>query len=434
MDFIIYYFVSIVNCYISVLIIFDYFKTNFSLSYEKQLIYSFSSILIALIIGSINLLEIPILNFSSWIFLLSICICILFYDAWNGKKQLFYNLYFLLFALTFIETISTSLYELFVLAIVNIDVPNLTHTVIKMAISKTAIIFIYQLTKAKWLTRKKSDYIPKNQMILYILLTLCSIINMCLNAKISYFNYNVHDQVLGYLSIIIIVFINLYIMQIFDYIIENQKLKNKISLSEQQANLQLNYYKQLNANYQQSLRVLHDIDKHINILENLYKNHDYMRADNYLESIDKLISEFVLTSYTTHPVLNLILNEKKRIAEKNSTSFSCFIEHVDFNFMEDIDITTIFSNLLDNALTETLKYEQKGEIILTVNSHNNFIIINIKNTYLSPVSHIFPSEKYGIGLYNVENSVKKYGGTLKITSSNNFFDCNILLSNTSPNT
>lgn len=58
MDFIIYYFVSIVNCYISVLIIFDYFKTNFSLSYEKQLIYSFSSILIALIIGSINLLEI----------------------------------------------------------------------------------------------------------------------------------------------------------------------------------------------------------------------------------------------------------------------------------------------------------------------------------------------------------------------------------------
>ena len=223
-------------------------------------------------------------------------------------------------------------------------------------------------------------------------------------------------------------------MQIFDYIIENQKLKNKISLSEQQANLQLNYYKQLNANYQQSLRVLHDIDKHINILENLYKNHDYMRADNYLESIDKLISEFVLTSYTTHPILNLILNEKKRIAEKNSTSFSCFIEHVDFNFMEDIDITTIFSNLLDNALTETLKYEQKGEIILTVNSHNNFIIINIKNTYLSPVSHIFPSEKYGKGLYNVENSVKKYGGTLKITSSNNFFDCNILLSNTSPNT
>ena len=68
MDFIIYYFVSIVNCYISILIIFDYFKTNFSLSYEKQLIYSFSSILIALIIGSINLLEIPILNFSSWIF------------------------------------------------------------------------------------------------------------------------------------------------------------------------------------------------------------------------------------------------------------------------------------------------------------------------------------------------------------------------------
>ena len=47
--------------------------------------------------------------------------------------------------------------------------------------------------------------------------------------------------------------------------------------------------------------------------------------------------------------------KRNELQKKNSTSFSCFIEHVDFNFMEDIDITTIFSNLLDNALTETLK-------------------------------------------------------------------------------
>ena len=57
--------------------------------------------------------------------------------------------------------------------------------------------------------------------------------------------------------------------------------------------------------------------------------------------------------------------------------------------MEDIDITTIFSNLLDNALTETLKYEQKGEIILTVNSHNNFIIINIKIHIYHPLAIFF---------------------------------------------
>ena len=36
-------------------------------------------------------------------------------------------------------------------------------------------------------------------------------------------------------------------MWLLEYIIENQKLKSKIARSEQQANLQLKYYKQLDA-------------------------------------------------------------------------------------------------------------------------------------------------------------------------------------------
>ena len=219
-------------------------------------------------------------------------------------------------------------------------------------------------------------------------------------------------------------------MKLFDYIIENYNLKAKISLSEQQATMQLNYYEHLNANYQKSLQVIHDVDKHINTLEQLYKNTEYETANDYIRGIDKLISNFVLTPYCSNMVLNIILNDKKNESKKKGIQFSCVIDHVDFNFMDNIDITTIFSNLLDNSLKASALCTEKKEISVTVCSHNNFIIINIKNSCDQyNTSGMLSSNEYGTGLFNVENSAKKYDGFLKLTYSPKDFTCNVILNN-----
>lgn len=144
-----------------------------------------------------------------------------------------------------------------------------------MAISKLLIICLYQVTKNRYLSKQHS-VLPMKQLILYILLSFCSIVNICLNAKIGYsVTIPETDKYIGYLTIIITVFINLHIMWLLEYIIENQKLKSKIARSEQQANLQLKYYKQLDTNYQKSLQMIHDIDKHVNTIEQLYKSNEF---------------------------------------------------------------------------------------------------------------------------------------------------------------
>lgn len=337
----------------------------------------------------------------------------------------------MIFLLTFFETIGVALYELFVVTVVKHNLPPTADMVFKMAISKVIVIWLYQVGKNTCLTKKQFEHAPKKQLFLYCLLTFFSIINICLNAKINHSTESNIDRFFGYFSIIIVVLVNLYIMKLFDYIIENEKLKNRISLSEQQANLKLKYYKKLDANYQKSLQTLHDVDKHINTLEHLYKSNDFERANRYLESINKLISGFILIPYTTNTVLNIILNEKQVEAQKKDIIFKCSIDNIDFDFMDDIDITTIFSNLIDNAITASATCKALKQIILNVSSHNNFVVINIKNNYTQIIQNEPFSEKhYGIGLYNVENSLKKYEGSLKITCSKNDFECNVVLSNT----
>lgn len=126
--------------------------------------------------------------------------------------------------------------------------------------------------------------------------------------------------------------------------------------------------------------MIHDIDKHVNTIEQLYKSNEFEKADNYIKGMDRLISDFVLFPYSNNTVLNLILNEKKIFAEQHGILYKCTVEQTDFRFMDDIDITTIFSNLLENALSASALCKTNKEVSVIVSSHNNFVIINVKNS------------------------------------------------------
>ena len=97
------YFVSVINCYVSAQLIFDHFKINFNSIYSQKWIYNIVTISVGVLIGIINLFNYPILNFASWIIILTPVICLLFYDPWSSKKTLLLDLYFFIFLLTFFE-------------------------------------------------------------------------------------------------------------------------------------------------------------------------------------------------------------------------------------------------------------------------------------------------------------------------------------------
>ena len=54
--------------------------------------------------------------------------------------------------------------------------------------------------------------------------------------------------------------------------------------------------------------------------------------------------------YSSNRMLNIICNDKLSLARHPAVAISVEIGDVDFSDLRDIDITTIFANLLDNAL------------------------------------------------------------------------------------
>ena len=152
-----------------------------------------------------------------------------------------------------------------------------------------------------------------------------------------------------------------------------------------------------------------------------------------------MLSPLIPQNLTSQPMLNILLADKRQEAEKLGIEVTYEIEHVDFGFMEPIDVTTVFGNILDNAIEASIKARQdrpdaKALIVLKIHPYYEMIAIAVENSTIQalewkdgrPVSR--KDGQHGIGLKNVEQTIEKYDGTMQLTMEHGFFHCNIVLS------
>lgn len=240
------------------------------------------------------------------------------------------------------------------------------------------------------------------------------------------------EHILILINIGCILFADLYFLYLARFVEENNQLKVKLRLLEQQSLLQYEFYDEQKEKYNESIKILHDVDKHLNMIEVMYQASEHKTALIYAQEIGKMLIPLSLEDYTNNPILNVILNDKKRIAIYHKIKFNLEIGIVDLSFMEPIEVTTIFGNLLDNAIDACDMVPQDRFIKIKLDKYHDFTVINIMNStapiekwhHGKPVS--MKGKNHGIGLLNVENVIKKYNGSMVLEEENRIFFCKII--------
>ena len=110
------------------------------------------------------------------------------------------------------------------------------------------------------------------------------------------------------------------------------------------------------------------------------------------------------------------------------------IDFKGIDFIEPLDISTIFGNALDNAIEGVEKLsEDKRTILIKAGKINEFLSIVVENNYNPEIKlenkKTTKKDKFlhGYGIQNIENAVKKYNGTCTITKENEKFTLKILI-------
>lgn len=230
-----------------------------------------------------------------------------------------------------------------------------------------------------------------------------------------------------------ILILNIYVTHIFDAISKNNILQNEINLYHQQSKLQHRYYDNLESKYMQSRKLIHDIRNHLQSIERLYELKDNDRAKEYTNDIHIMLNELNQKYYTSNRVLNVILNDKFLSIKNAEIKLDYKIGDVNLDFIREIDVTTIFANLLDNSIEAASKVETNRFINFYVNQFNDFVVINIVNSMKDrPINknNRFKTTKKnheGLGIENVRKTLEQYEGTMVVDYTEDEFKVNIVI-------
>lgn len=178
----------------------------------------------------------------------------------------------------------------------------------------------------------------------------------------------------------------------------------------------------------------HDLKHQIEVLR---KEQDPEKRNDFLNQMEDEIKQYELQNKTGNRVLDTVLTGKSMYCDKHGITLTSVVDGSLLDFMETMDICSIFGNALDNAIESvvTIPEKEKRLIHLTVAQQKSFILIRVENYFEGSLEYCkgelesTKKEKtfHGYGIKSIRYTVNKYDGAVDIDTENQWFTLNILI-------
>lgn len=425
---IVLYFSSCLSCFIVITMLLGFMDGRYHRTVKKGYIYIGIKVCFVFGIAFVNMLNNAFFNFTMWIFFVSFSAFFLYYEDLEKPLKRVIECEVLIFLIAICESFGVVIADwILVYLHIEIQTPVMLYCV-ETAFSKIVLIFLYYMAINR-LMKKVDVPFTKQQYVFNIVIILYSFIDIIVIADNM---ARRPDNYLLVLNLGCIVLAALYLLYFIKVIYEKNYLEYEVKMLERQAEMQYEYYLRQEKKYSKTVQVLHDVNKHIKTIEQLYRNGYQEDLTRYTNEIGGKLQTLIPVQYTGNPILDILLTDRVAIMSEKDIEFAVNIDHVSLDFLDAIDITTIFGNLLDNAIEACERVTGKRKIIVEISTYHEMLSICVKNTFLSvqwrnglPVSE--KGKNHGIGLFNVRHSVDKYDGNMKLREEAAMFVVDIFL-------
>ncbi|MBH7417156.1 sensor histidine kinase [Clostridioides difficile] len=375
---------------------------------------------------------------------------ILAFIAWGGYYNYFYkmgyikySIFFYLFSVYY-KCLDAVIYRILFFAITgnvisskeSLLVPYLESIKIQIY-SNIIIILIYLIfsffrKSIKLISQDKRNYVyllfallvnTMNMLVNYVLKKLERFGS--LHSEGYYFDNFVNPKLVGASSIFLIL--------LFKEIIKENRLKSQAELIKNKLDMQYAHYLSIQESHMRVKKLYHDINNHIYCIDNLRNNSK--EINEYVNNLKDEIKTFKYIYNTGNMILDIIINEKSEVCLKKGIKFTCSINFSKVNFVKPIDVSSIFSNILDNAIEACDKIVDENinkYIRIKGTITRSFFVLKCENSKLNQLTfnkNILLTNKmdkfvHGIGIQSIKSSLQKYNGELLFENSIDKFNKN----------
>lgn len=381
---------------------------------------------IAIVQGALGLLQIPILNMTSTV-LMIVGSTLLCYQC----KKLYFLVYDIL--IVFCGFIADVFSVLLLSTYYNSSISSTLQENNFLVRSIFACLMTFLLCQLLFtLIRRKHAIFSWYEAIFYTMLAAGEI------AVFAYVCKYIQSYSSGMFLILFLLgclVLDVYIVAVFYRISIVRKTEKENALLQQQSEMQLEVYSDLQQRYQNSMETIHDAKRHVRALESLIQSDHLAEAQQYKESLFQKLNELQPSIHCDNPLLSAILNHVFLKAEQRHIALKMDLQGEEqLSMLAGVDLTTIASNLLDNAVDAVSELpEEQRYIHFAVAFRMEKIMIHVENPTkddLKREGNTIVSTKeghLGLGLKNVEMVVKKYKGDFKIDVKDGIFTAAITI-------
>ena len=297
-----------------------------------------------------------------------------------------------------------------------------------------AVVLLYLivgLTLARWMPVKGTYQIGPRQFSLALVLLLL----ILLLVQFSTTLWNEEDQPALWLFPLLIEFYCATLLYLQHELFKKSYIRQELDTLNQ-------LWMQQKAQYSIARKNILLINRKCHTLKHQIRAMRAMVGDEkviYLKELEKSVRIYDAIAKTGNEVLDTVLTEKSLYCEANHIQAHCIADGHLLDFLDPVDLYTIFANAMDNAIeyVQTIQDPEKRIIDVLVYAENRLIAVQVSNPILRelrfgadglPLSTKTSADGcHGFGLKSIRHAVEKYSGFLTVKVEDGCFHLRVLL-------
>lgn len=264
---------------------------------------------------------------------------------------------------------------------------------------------------------KKDESVKGRHWLLFVMPLSSVFCSILIHYLSGYVKDNQVLHILCFVSVLLLFAANIIIFQVYSKSSKTAAELYELKAIEQKQEIDNTYMSIIEANNNDLKVFCHDIKNHLEQVSNLS---DDPKVKEYVNNLYGTVNEYSYTGMSDNKVLDIIISKYNSLCQSKKIKISFDTKTANLDFMEDIDLSNVMNNLLDNAV-EAAEKSQEKKIVVSVYSKNNTMqiikITNSSDTAPKVSEHrLLTSKKnktlHGLGLTSVKNTLKKYDAIL----------------------
>ncbi|MCQ4935537.1 sensor histidine kinase [Anaerotignum propionicum] len=293
-------------------------------------------------------------------------------------------------------------------------------TIYRICIAYTAmlVLFIYSKLILAFTTLSFKNVSAK-LWVTILLIPFISIFTLAMIME-SVIYSSVNNKTFLYLliSAIGIIIVNIIVFVLFFRLSKEYENKTEVAILQKQ----LEHNTEIKDLYTQVQTIRHDFKNNLIYIQDCIAQENYSSLEGFIAKLnDDMINtkKFVITNSN---ILNSIINTKITQAFDNKINITYSIPDTLPPSINELDLSVILGNLLDNAIKACEEVPVNKKINLDISQDANGLHVEVSNTINESILSVNPNLKsskpdqknHGFGIKSVKNLVKKNNGIIDI--------------------